>query len=164
MVERLPVRDTGTLPMQDNALVIGEVTGVHLRDDCVVNGRFDVTRFRPVGRMGYRDYAVVLKYGGQLQPVENVLQSVLSPIERAVSGVLGGVGGTVTLLSYGYWIRETGRSGRDGIRTCRIDLTVAYVLSALFGMGMIIIGSRIAPNPNRETFRPVLPSVAYCIA
>jgi Mn2+/Fe2+ NRAMP family transporter len=58
-------------------------------------------------------------------------------------GVLGGVGGTVTLLSYGYWIRETGRTGREGVRVCRIDLGVAYALTALFGMGMIVIGSRI---------------------
>lgn len=42
----------------DNTLVLAEVTGVHLRDDCVVNGRFDVTRFAPVGRMGYHDYAI----------------------------------------------------------------------------------------------------------
>jgi flavin reductase (DIM6/NTAB) family NADH-FMN oxidoreductase RutF len=42
-----------------NRLAIGEVTGIHLRDDCLRNGRFDVTLFRPVGRMGYRDYAVV---------------------------------------------------------------------------------------------------------
>ena len=60
-----------------------------------------------------------------------------------ILGVLGGVGGTVTLLSYGYWIRETGRTGREGVRICRIDLAVAYALSALFGMGMILIGSRI---------------------
>ena len=44
---------------RDNVLVIGEVTGIHLRDDCLVDGRFDVTRFHPVARMGYRDYAVV---------------------------------------------------------------------------------------------------------
>jgi len=42
-----------------NTLVVGEVTGIHLRDDCIVDGRFDVTRFHPVGRLGYRDYAVV---------------------------------------------------------------------------------------------------------
>lgn len=42
-----------------NAMVLGEVTGVHLRDDCLVGGRFEVTRFRPVGRLGYRDYAIV---------------------------------------------------------------------------------------------------------
>lgn len=58
-------------------------------------------------------------------------------------GVLGGVGGTVTLLSYGYWIRERGRTGESGVRLCRLDLGVAYALTALFGMSMIIIGSRI---------------------
>ena len=44
---------------RDNHLILGEVTGVHLRDDCLVDGRFDVTRFRPMARLGYRDYAVV---------------------------------------------------------------------------------------------------------
>lgn len=58
-------------------------------------------------------------------------------------GVLGGVGGTVTLLSYGYWIREKNRRGQEGVRICRIDLGVAYALTALFGIAMVIIGSRI---------------------
>lgn len=58
-------------------------------------------------------------------------------------GVLGGVGGTVTLLSYGYWIREAGRTGLAGLKTCRLDLAVAYSATALFGMAMILIGSRI---------------------
>jgi flavin reductase (DIM6/NTAB) family NADH-FMN oxidoreductase RutF len=44
---------------RDNILVIGEVTGIHLRDDCLVNGRFDVTRYNPVARLGYRDYSIV---------------------------------------------------------------------------------------------------------
>jgi rod shape-determining protein MreC len=35
---------------------------------------------------------LVLHEGGQLQPVEDVLQTVLSPIERAVSGLFSGVG------------------------------------------------------------------------
>jgi flavin reductase (DIM6/NTAB) family NADH-FMN oxidoreductase RutF len=42
-----------------NFLVLGEVTGVHLRDDCLVEGRFDVTRFRPLARLGYMDYTAV---------------------------------------------------------------------------------------------------------
>ena len=64
-------------------------------------------------------------------------------IARVLS-VLGGVGGTVTLLSYGYWIREEGRSGWQGVRQCRLDLTVGYTMTALFGVAMIIIGSRVA--------------------
>lgn len=35
---------------------------------------------------------LVLHEGGQLQPVENVFQSVLGPIERAVSGLFNGIG------------------------------------------------------------------------
>lgn len=48
-----------TLRGKNNFLIVGEVTGVHIRDDCVVDGRFDVTRFQPVARLGYRDFAVV---------------------------------------------------------------------------------------------------------
>ena len=42
-----------------NYLVLAEVTGIHLRDDCLHDGIFDITRFRPLARCGYRDYAVV---------------------------------------------------------------------------------------------------------
>ena len=48
-----------TLKGADNFVIIGEVTGIHLRDDAIVNGRFDVTTFRPLSRLGYRDYSVV---------------------------------------------------------------------------------------------------------
>lgn len=44
---------------KDNHVIFGEVTGVHMRDEFVVNGRFDVTTFNPLSRLGYRDYAVV---------------------------------------------------------------------------------------------------------
>lgn len=47
------------LPGEANTLVLGEVTGVHLRDDCVVDGKFDVTTFQPLARLGYRDYTKV---------------------------------------------------------------------------------------------------------
>lgn len=40
-------------------IVIGEVVGVHIRDDCLVNGRFDVTRYHPAARLGYHDYTFV---------------------------------------------------------------------------------------------------------
>ena len=44
---------------EENYVVFGEVVGVHLRDNCVVDGRFDVTTFNPLSRLGYRDYTVV---------------------------------------------------------------------------------------------------------
>jgi Mn2+/Fe2+ NRAMP family transporter len=58
-------------------------------------------------------------------------------------GVLGGVGGTVTLMAYGYWIREHGRRGVSGLATSRLDLAVCYGLTGLFGAAMIVIGSQV---------------------
>lgn len=51
------VVDSIQLPGKSNLVVFGEVTGIHLRDDCLVDGVFDVTRYQPLARMGYRDYA-----------------------------------------------------------------------------------------------------------
>ncbi|NHF74150.1 flavin reductase family protein [Paracoccus xiamenensis] len=42
-----------------NWLVLGVVTGVHLRDDCIRDGRFDLSRDGWLARMGYRDYVAV---------------------------------------------------------------------------------------------------------
>ncbi|TCL09999.1 flavin reductase (DIM6/NTAB) family NADH-FMN oxidoreductase RutF [Shimia isoporae] len=44
---------------ENNFIIMGEVTGIHMRDDCIVDGIFDVTTFRPLARLGYRDYSVV---------------------------------------------------------------------------------------------------------
>ena len=66
-------------------------------------------------------------------------------------GVMGGVGGTVTLLSYGYWIEEQGRTNRDHLRDCRLDLAVGYGMTALFGMAMIVIGSRLPPQGKGDS-------------
>jgi flavin reductase (DIM6/NTAB) family NADH-FMN oxidoreductase RutF len=49
--------DKVSLPGDSNIVVFGEVIGVHLRDDCLVDGIFDVTRYQPLARLGYRDYA-----------------------------------------------------------------------------------------------------------
>jgi flavin reductase (DIM6/NTAB) family NADH-FMN oxidoreductase RutF len=59
-----------TLRGRDNAMVIAEVTGIHLRDDCLVAGRFEATRFHPVARMGYRDYTIVREVIEVLRPDE----------------------------------------------------------------------------------------------
>ena len=51
-----------------NFAVFGLVTGVHLRDDCVVDGLFDVTLYRPLARLGYRDYTAVSEVFPLLRP------------------------------------------------------------------------------------------------
>ena len=47
------------LPGDANFAVFGEVVGVHMQDDCLVDGIFDVLTYNPLSRMGYRDYTVV---------------------------------------------------------------------------------------------------------
>ncbi|WP_199221296.1 flavin reductase family protein [Maritimibacter sp. 55A14] len=53
-----------------NFVVFGEVTGVHLRDNCLVDGIFDITRFNPLSRLGYRDYTVVREVFSLSRPGE----------------------------------------------------------------------------------------------
>jgi flavin reductase (DIM6/NTAB) family NADH-FMN oxidoreductase RutF len=53
-----------------NFVVFGEVVGVHLRPDCVVDGRFDILRFNPLARCGYRDYASVTNVFSLSRPKE----------------------------------------------------------------------------------------------
>lgn len=48
-----------TLNGVSNFLVLGTVTGIHIRDDVLVDGRFDITRFKPLSRLGYRDYTTI---------------------------------------------------------------------------------------------------------
>jgi Mn2+/Fe2+ NRAMP family transporter len=57
--------------------------------------------------------------------------------------LIGAIGGTMALISYGYWIREEGRTGRDGLRECRFDLFISYAVICLFGLAVVIIGSRV---------------------
>lgn len=53
-----------------NIAVFGEVTGVHMRDDCMKDGLFDVTRFQPLTRLGYRDYSRITEVFSLNRPGE----------------------------------------------------------------------------------------------
>ncbi len=58
-----------------------------------------------------------------------------------VLSVIGGIGGSVTMLSYNYWIRETGISGASHLKGMRADLAVAYAFTALFGISVLLIAN-----------------------
>jgi Mn2+/Fe2+ NRAMP family transporter len=57
--------------------------------------------------------------------------------------LIGGVGGTLTVLCYGYWMLEEDRTGPEDIWVCRVDLGVGYAMTALFGIAMVIVGSNV---------------------
>ncbi len=81
----------------------------------------------------------------------------LSPLTaRSVIELIGGVGGTVSLLSYSYWLREAGRKGREDLQICRLDLFTGYLMTALFAGSMVVIGSHITVKSQLSNTRILL--------
>jgi Mn2+/Fe2+ NRAMP family transporter len=67
------------------------------------------------------------------------------PLSTAyILSLIGGVGGTVTLLSYGYWMREEGWSGSARIASARGDLLVSFSLVMIFCLSMIFLATQIS--------------------
>jgi len=40
-------------------VIFGEVVGIHIADEALVDGMLDVTKYRPLARLGYMDYTTV---------------------------------------------------------------------------------------------------------
>ncbi len=57
--------------------------------------------------------------------------------------LIGGVGGTLTVLCYGYWLREEGMTRAEDLPACRLDLASGYLMTAAFGVAMVIVGSNV---------------------
>jgi flavin reductase (DIM6/NTAB) family NADH-FMN oxidoreductase RutF len=49
----------GPRPGERNVLVVGEVVGVHIRDEVITNGRVDMAKVKPIARLGYMDFSTV---------------------------------------------------------------------------------------------------------
>ena len=47
------------LPGFSNNMVIGEVVGVHINENILKNGIFDILAYDPIARLGYKDYTCV---------------------------------------------------------------------------------------------------------
>lgn len=52
---RLPT----TKPPMENNVVFGQVVGIHIADELIVDGMIDMQRYAPVARLGYMDYTRV---------------------------------------------------------------------------------------------------------
>lgn len=62
-----------------------------------------------------------------------------------VFALIGGIGGSLTILCYAYWLREKRAMGAVTLSEIRLDLGVAYGLTALFGIAIIIIAAGVNP-------------------
>jgi len=61
---------------------------------------------------------------------------------RYVLSLIGGIGGSITMLSYNYWMREEKIEGAQYLTYVRGDVAVAYVFTALFGLSIMLIANR----------------------
>lgn len=58
-------------------------------------------------------------------------------------GLIGGVGGTVTTASYGYWVQVKGWRGPGWLPLMRLDNAIAYIVTGIFVIAMMIVGAEL---------------------
>jgi Mn2+/Fe2+ NRAMP family transporter len=76
-----------------------------------------------------------------------VLKGLLVPTIPSGSGpnvlsLIGGIGGSITILSYNYWMREEQMEGPGYLRYVRGDVAVAYIFTAVFGISIMLIADQ----------------------
>ena len=67
-----------------SSLVIGEVVGIYIDDAVIVDGMVDITRMRPIARLGYMDYCVVDEFftmprPGEIDPHADLETAAVAP-------------------------------------------------------------------------------------
>ncbi|MFD3514157.1 Nramp family divalent metal transporter [Streptomyces sp. NPDC058657] len=58
-------------------------------------------------------------------------------------GLIGGVGGTITMAAYGYWVNAKGWTNSSWMKVMRLDNRVAYVTTGIFVVAMLIVGAEL---------------------
>ncbi len=74
--------------------------------------------------------------------LKGFVPSIPSGAGSSVLSVLGGIGGSITMLSYNYWLREEKMVGPRWLKHVRKDIAVAYGFTALFGMSVMSIADQ----------------------
>jgi Mn2+/Fe2+ NRAMP family transporter len=60
-----------------------------------------------------------------------------------VLGLIGGVGGTITMAAYGYWMIAKGWKGTGWLSMMRLDNAVGYVMTGIFVISMLVVGAEM---------------------
>ncbi|MGW8887620.1 Nramp family divalent metal transporter [Streptomyces sp. NPDC055749] len=58
-------------------------------------------------------------------------------------GLIGGVGGTITMAAYGYWVNAKGWNNSSWMKVMRLDNRVAYITTGIFVVAMLIVGAEL---------------------
>lgn len=65
-----------------------------------------------------------------------------------VLSVAGGVGGTITLAAYGYWLREKGWDTPRYMKVMQLDNGIAYLVTGIFVVATLIVGAELLYSAN----------------
>ena len=97
--------------------------------------------------IGLMVFTIVLCAVLTFQDVAGTLKGTFVPSIPAGStgsllALIGGVGGTITILSYNYWMREEKMSGAAYLKYVRSDLIVAYVVTAVLAVAVLLLANQ----------------------
>ncbi len=77
-------------------------------------------------------------FAGLLPVLPDEKDSVLNTL-----GLIGGVGGTITLAAYGYWVNAKGWTDSGWMKVMRLDNRVAYATTGIFVVAMLFVGAEL---------------------
>lgn len=77
-------------------------------------------------------------FAGLLPVLPDEKDSILNTL-----GLIGGVGGTITLAAYGYWVNAKGWTDSGWMKVMRLDNRVAYITTGIFVVAMLFVGAEM---------------------
>ncbi len=77
-------------------------------------------------------------FAGLLPVLPDETDSVLNTL-----GLIGGVGGTITIAAYGYWVNAKGWTNAGWMKVMRLDNRVAYITTGVFVVAMLFVGAEM---------------------
>ncbi|MFG2500284.1 Nramp family divalent metal transporter [Streptomyces sp. NPDC048441] len=82
-------------------------------------------------------------FAGLLPVLPDEKDSILNTL-----GLIGGVGGTITLAAYGYWVNAKGWTNAGWMKVMRLDNRVAYITTGIFVVAMLFVGAELLHSAN----------------
>ncbi|MFJ5261166.1 Nramp family divalent metal transporter [Streptomyces sp. NPDC088387] len=82
-------------------------------------------------------------FAGLLPVLPDEKDSILNTL-----GLIGGVGGTITLAAYGYWVNAKGWTNTGWMKVMRLDNRVAYITTGIFVVSMLFVGAELLHSAN----------------
>jgi Mn2+/Fe2+ NRAMP family transporter len=97
--------------------------------------------------IGIMVVAIVACAAATFQDLGGTLQGLLIPTlpegsTASLLALIGGVGGTITILNYSYWMREERIAGGGALRYVRRDLVTAYGVTAVLAIAVLMMANR----------------------